>query len=95
MSQGTIGVCIHSCMCTCCRILHLSATVARQVATPRTVLASSISLRYLTGVRIGVVKETTAGENRVIITPPNVAQLIKKDAKVSVESVLYQLELLC
>lgn len=42
--------------------------------------------RNLTSLNVGVVKETDEGEGRVALTPDNAATLIKKGAKVSVES---------
>ena len=42
-------------------------------------------VRQLNGVSIGAVKETDAGEMRVVITPQNVTQLKKKGAVLFVE----------
>jgi NAD(P) transhydrogenase len=41
--------------------------------------------RTLTGLTVGVPKETLEGEERVAITPPNVVKLVKAGASVSIE----------
>jgi len=46
---------------------------------------SSQQARALNGLSIGVVKEHEANEKRVVITPTNVEQLLKKGAKVQVQ----------
>ena len=69
------------------RVMLRAAIRARQsVAVRSTAQLQRIHARNLTGVSVGIPKETDAGETRVSITPQNAQQLIKKGASVTVES---------
>ena len=67
---------------------NFSRSVQRTSASNARLLRSNNAqqTRGLKDLRVGVCKETDAGEMRVVITPTNVTQLLKKGAVVSVES---------